>query len=146
MSALPGLVGAGRTETMRAVFGLDPLSRERSGLTANLLRSGMYGTAFHESWSCCRKSRRDDGIIPVRSVQENASLASLNQFIYGGYTHRKKEQKKVAEMFEKMNVKTPSLDTEISKLSGGNQQKVLLARWMLCKPGYHDPGRTGRVA
>ncbi len=129
-----GLVGAGRTETMRAVFGLDP---HQSG---TIRINGKPASIRNVRDSISRKlvmlpeSRRDDGIIPVRSVQENASLASLNQFIYGGYTHRKKEQKKVAEMFEKMNVKTPSLDTEISKLSGGNQQKVLLARWMLCNP------------
>ena len=61
-------------------------------------------------------------------------MASLKNYIFGGYTHKAKEKSEVKSMFEKMNVKAPSMDTEISKLSGGNQQKVLLARWMLCNP------------
>ena len=80
------------------------------------------------------ENRREDGIIPPRSVLENASLASLKNFFFSGFAHKKKEREAVTEMFEKMNVKTPSMSTEISKLSGGNQQKVLLTRWMLCDP------------
>jgi inositol transport system ATP-binding protein len=72
--------------------------------------------------------------VAVRSVKENATLASLKDYIFGGFTHKKKETDNVQKMFAKMNVKTPSLDTEIGTLSGGNQQKVLLTRWMLCNP------------
>ena len=80
------------------------------------------------------EDRREYGLIPVRSVRENASIANLASYIYGGYTHKKKEEEEVEEMFKKMEVKTPSLETPISSLSGGNAQKVLLARWMLCNP------------
>ena len=80
------------------------------------------------------ESRRDDEIVPVRSVQENASLASLKNYIFNGHTHRKKEYQEVLKSFKKMNVKTPTLNTPISSLSGGNQQKVLLSRWVLCNP------------
>ena len=129
-----GLVGAGRTETMRAIFGLDP---HQSGI---IKINGQEVTLKNPKDSINKKlvmlseSRREDGIVPVRSVKENASLASLKDYIYGGYTHVKKEIDNVQSMFKKMNVKTPSLDTEIGKLSGGNQQKVLLTRWMLCEP------------
>ncbi|MCR4704632.1 MAG: sugar ABC transporter ATP-binding protein [Lachnospiraceae bacterium] len=129
-----GLVGAGRTETMRAVFGLDP---HRSG---KVLIDGEEVTikgpedSINHGLIMLSESRREDGIVPVRSVQENASLANLRRYINRGIAHGKLEHDEVADMFKKMNVKTPSLDTEIQKLSGGNQQKVLLARWMLCDP------------
>ncbi|WP_455766822.1 sugar ABC transporter ATP-binding protein [Anaerotruncus colihominis] len=129
-----GLVGAGRTETMRAVFGLDP--HESGVVKINVKEVSIKSTSdsIANGLIMLSESRRDDGIVPVRSVRENASLANLGRYIYGGYTHKRKERQEVGEMFGKMNVKTPSMDTEISKLSGGNQQKVLLARWMLCDP------------
>ena len=129
-----GLVGAGRTETMRAVFGLDPHESGNLKIDGQEVNIKSVADSIHKGLIMLSESRRDDGIVPVRSVQENASLASLERYIYGGYTHKKKEETEVLEMFQKMNVKTPSMETEISKLSGGNQQKVLLARWMLCNP------------
>ncbi len=129
-----GLVGAGRTETMRAVFGLDPHSAGTVRIDGQQVQIKSPQDSIRHKLVMLSESRRDDGIIPVRSVQENASLANLGRYIYGGYTHRGKERQEVKDMFDKMNVKTPSMETEISKLSGGNQQKVLLTRWMLCDP------------
>lgn len=129
-----GLVGAGRTETMRAIFGLDPHESGKVKIDGQEVHIKSTADSIRQGLIMLSESRRDDGIIPVRSVQENASLASLGRYIYGGYTHKKKEHQEVRQMFQKMNVKTPSMETEISKLSGGNQQKVLLARWMLCNP------------
>ena len=129
-----GLVGAGRTEVMRAVFGLDPHNKGTVKIDGKPVTIKRPQDAIKQQLVMLSESRRDDGIIPVRSVSENATLASLKNYIYGGYTHRSKERKDVAEMFKKMNVKTPSMEAEIGKLSGGNQQKVLLARWMLCNP------------
>lgn len=129
-----GLVGAGRTEMMRAVFGLDPhdAGEIRIGGVKTEIRSPS--DAISKKVVMLAEDRREDGIIPVRSVKENASLANLGRFIFGGYAHRDKEKKDVDGIFEKMAVKTPSLETPISSLSGGNQQKVLLARWLLCEP------------
>ncbi len=129
-----GLVGAGRTETMRAVFGLDHHDSGTVKIGGQEVHIKSSQDSIEKKLVMLSESRRDDGIVPVRSVLENASLASLKQYIYGGYAHRKKETEEVSQMFGKMNVKTPSLETEISKLSGGNQQKVLLTRWMLCNP------------
>lgn len=129
-----GLVGAGRTETMRAVFGLDPHTKGTVKIDGKEVNIKNAHDSISHKLIMLSESRRDDGIVPVRSVQENASLAALDRYIYGGFSHKGKETKEVGEMFRKMNVKTPGLDTEISKLSGGNQQKVLLARWMLCEP------------
>ena len=129
-----GLVGAGRTETMRTVFGLDPHESGVVKINGKEVSIKSTSDSIANGLIMLSESRRDDGIVPVRSVRENASLANLGRYIYGGYTHKRKERQEVGEMFGKMNVKTPSMDTEISKLSGGNQQKVLLARWMLCDP------------
>lgn len=119
---------------MRAVFGLDHHDSGTVKIGGQEVHIKSSQDSIEKKLVMLSESRRDDGIVPVRSVLENASLASLKQYIYGGYAHRKKETEEVSQMFGKMNVKTPSLETEISKLSGGNQQKVLLTRWMLCNP------------
>lgn len=80
------------------------------------------------------EDRRRYGIIPMRSVEENAALSNLGQFIYNGYLHSGKQHRMVSERFSAMNVKTPSLETPIQSLSGGNQQKVLIAKWLLTDP------------
>lgn len=129
-----GLVGAGRTETMRAIFGLDPHDSGVIKIDGKETKIKSPGDSIRHKLVMLSESRRDDGIIPVRSVMENASLGNLKKFIYGGFAHRAKERSEVKASFDKMSVKTPTLDTAISALSGGNQQKVLLSRWMLCNP------------
>lgn len=129
-----GLVGAGRTEVMRAVYGLDPHDSGKVKLNGKEVQVKNARTSIDNGLIMLSEDRREYGLVPVRSVKENASLASLKEYIYGGYTHVAKEKKDVEKYFEKMHVKTPSLDTPISSLSGGNAQKVLLSRWMLCHP------------
>ena len=129
-----GLVGAGRTETMRAIFGLDPHQSGTVKINGEEVKLKSPKESIDKKLVMLSESRREDGIVAVRSVKENATLASLKDYIFGGFTHKKKETDNVQSMFKKMNVKTPSLDTEIGTLSGGNQQKVLLTRWMLCNP------------
>ena len=129
-----GLVGAGRTETMRAVFGLDPHETGEILIDGKPVDIKSPEDSIKNGLVMLAESRREDGIVPVRGVRENASLANLKRFIYGGTAHRGKEKNEVAEVFRQMNVKTPTLETPIASLSGGNQQKVLLARWLLCEP------------
>lgn len=129
-----GLVGAGRTETMRAMYGLDPHDSGTIKLNGKEVTIKNPMDSIKQGMIMLSEDRREYGLIPVRSVRENASIANLESYIYGGITHKKKEEREVADMFEKMEVKTPSLETPISSLSGGNAQKVLLARWMLCNP------------
>ena len=129
-----GLVGAGRTETMRAMYGLDPHDSGTIKLNGKEVTIKNPMDSIKQGMIMLSEDRREYGLIPVRSVRENASIANLASYIYGGYTHKKKEEEEVEEMFKKMEVKTPSLETPISSLSGGNAQKVLLARWMLCNP------------
>ncbi|WP_312092788.1 sugar ABC transporter ATP-binding protein [Aminipila sp.] len=129
-----GLVGAGRTEVMRSLFGLDGISSGEVLISGKKVCIKNVSSSIKNGMIMLSEDRRRYGIIPVRSVMENASLSSLDQFVYGGYTHRKKEKTTVGQYFDKMNVKTPTLNTSIRSLSGGNQQKVLLAKWMLRNP------------
>jgi len=73
-------------------------------------------------------------LVAIRSVLENVSLASLRRFIFHGRLHRELERRTVSETCQKMNVKTPSLETTVEALSGGNQQKIVLAKWMVADP------------
>lgn len=129
-----GLVGAGRTEVMRAVFGLDSITSGEILINKEKVTIKNVADSIKQKMVMLSEDRRRYGIIPIRSVMENASISSLEKVIYGGYAHEKEERKIVGEYFKKMNVKTPTLDTPIQSLSGGNQQKVLLAKWMLRDP------------
>ncbi|MBN7772821.1 sugar ABC transporter ATP-binding protein [Clostridium aminobutyricum] len=129
-----GLVGAGRTEVMRSLFGLDKISSGEVYIAGKKVNLKNVKDSIKNGMIMLSEDRRRFGIIPVRSVMENTSISGLEQFIYGGYAHKHKEKKVVGEYFSKMNVKTPTLETKIQSLSGGNQQKVLLAKWMLKNP------------
>ncbi|GHS96889.1 monosaccharide-transporting ATPase [Synergistales bacterium] len=129
-----GLMGAGRTEVMRAMFGLDPI---RSGTVKCIgaeFRIRKVADAVKGGIAMLSEDRRRYGIFPVRSVKENCSISSLEHIIHGGRLHARKENDIVGKIFDRMRVKTPSFDTPIASLSGGNQQKVLLAKWMLRNP------------
>ncbi|MDF2611878.1 MAG: ABC-type sugar transport system, ATPase component [Lachnospiraceae bacterium] len=129
-----GLVGAGRTEVMRALFGLDQYTSGAVLINGKEVAIKSVTDSINHKMVMLSEDRRRYGIIPIRSVMENASISSLEKVIYSGFAHEKEERKMVGEYFKKMNVKTPSLDTPIQSLSGGNQQKVLLAKWMLRDP------------
>ncbi|MEN6621860.1 MAG: sugar ABC transporter ATP-binding protein, partial [Smithella sp.] len=129
-----GLIGAGRTEVMCSLFGMGSVSsgtitiKDERYVPENPAKSIQYNMIM------LSEDRRRYGIIPVRSVMENASVASLERMIFGGFAHADVENELVSTYFEKMRVKTPSMETEIRSLSGGNQQKVLFAKWMIREP------------
>jgi inositol transport system ATP-binding protein len=129
-----GLVGAGRTEVMRAIFGLDPFTSGEIIKGGKKIEVKSVKDCIQNNVVMLSEDRRRFGIVPVRSVKENATIASLEKVIYKGYTHEKEEKNLVDYYFKKMNVKTPSQDTPIRSLSGGNQQKVLLGKWMMRNP------------
>ncbi len=80
------------------------------------------------------EDRRRTGIIPILSVKFNTTLATLDKVIYKGKLHAREENHIVKDACDSMNVKTPNLDAAIANLSGGNQQKVVLAKWLICDP------------
>jgi len=129
-----GLMGAGRTEVMRALFGLEPKSSGTVKIRGKEVTIRNVKASIEHKMVMLSEDRRRYGIIPVRSVKENATLSHLGKVFYGFRHHSKVEQKIVTDLFQRMKVKTPSLDTVIASLSGGNQQKVILAKWMIRDP------------
>ncbi len=129
-----GLMGAGRTEVMRALFGLDRFSSGEVYIGGKRVVIRSVSDSIASKMAMLSEDRRRYGLVPVRSVRENVSLSSLPRFIYRGRLHGVKESKVVGDICERMHVKTPSLATVVEALSGGNQQKVVLAKWMLNEP------------
>lgn len=129
-----GLMGAGRTEVMRSLFGLDPITSGEVVIKGRRVSVKNVRQSIDNGLVMLSEDRRRYGIIPVRSVKENTTLSNLKRVFYGFRLHKKVENGVVSELFSKLRVKAPSLDTVIASLSGGNQQKVVLAKWMLLNP------------
>ncbi|MGM1018615.1 MAG: sugar ABC transporter ATP-binding protein [Actinomycetota bacterium] len=131
---LAGLIGAGRSEVVRAMFGLDRLDTGTIEIQGKKVSMTSPRKAIAAGVAMLSEDRRLMGIIPKLSIKKNATLASLKKVIRGGFTRTREENALVDEYFAKMNVKAPSTETRIESLSGGNQQKVLLARWLISEP------------
>ena len=129
-----GLMGAGRTETMRALFGLDPCEKGTIRIRGKEVTIKNTRQAIAQGLAMLTEDRRRTGIVPILSVKYNTTLASLKKIIYGGILHRDAEMKLVREACDSMRVKTPDYDTTIANLSGGNQQKVIFAKWLIRNP------------
>jgi inositol transport system ATP-binding protein len=129
-----GLMGAGRTEVARAIFGLDPIAGGRIRIDGEETRIRSVGEAMRQGVVMLSEDRKRYGIVPVRSVRENTGLASLERFFRGGRLHRSVEKELLGSITRRMRVKASSDELPIAALSGGNQQKVMLAKWMLRDP------------
>lgn len=125
-----GLMGAGRTEVMRSLFGLDPKTSGTVTIKGREVRIKNVRQSIDNGMIMLSEDRRRYGIIPMRSVKENAILSSLEK-VFGWRLNKKAEQSIVSDVFTKMKVKTASMDTPIASLSGGNQQKVILSKWVI---------------
>jgi inositol transport system ATP-binding protein len=129
-----GLMGAGRTEVVRALFGLDPFSAGVVRVRGKEVKIRNVQDSISLGMAMLSEDRRRYGIIPIRSIRENIGLSSLKRVIYRGYLHRKVENKLIAAVSDRMRVKAPGLETTVDALSGGNQQKVVFAKWLLRDP------------
>jgi inositol transport system ATP-binding protein len=128
-----GLMGSGRTEIMRAIFGLDPYTSGEIAILGKKVSIHDPRDAIKYGIAMLSEDRRRFGIIPVRNIRENVGLANLRLFFYGGYLHSAVENDTINQICSRMAVKAPSLSTTVEELSGGNQQKVVLGKWVLCK-------------
>ncbi|MDX6515497.1 MAG: galactofuranose transport system ATP-binding protein [Gaiellaceae bacterium] len=131
---LAGLLGSGRTETARALFGADALD-------AGEVVVGGKPAAIHSPRDAVRnklglvpEDRKTDGIVPYLSVAENLTLALLPRLRRHGIVDRSRQQAIVKRFVEALGIKCSSADQPIRELSGGNQQKVILARWLCTDP------------
>ena len=130
-----GLVGAQRTELMEGIFGTRSHSKGRIVYKGKELSIHRPKDAIDQGIAMLTEDRRATGILGVLSVADNISVSSLNQYLdYGISINKKKIDNLVSENVKKMNIKTPSGKTQIKTLSGGNQQKVLIGRWLANNP------------
>lgn len=129
-----GLVGAGRTEVMRAIFGVDPIESGYIKWYGKTQTIDSTETAIRLGIAYCSEDRKNQGIIPLSSVKDNMSLVILKKLCRRGFIEKKKEEEFAKNNIDKFNIKTSSVQKKIYQLSGGNQQKVLLARWMAMNP------------
>lgn len=127
-----GLVGAGRTETMETIFGMRPKTAGKIYKDGKEIVINSPQDAIHNHISLLTEDRRGNGIVGLLSIKENTVLASLKA--YGTPLNHKKMREDTQMYIEKIRIKTPTMDTPISNLSGGNQQKVLIGRWLLTDP------------
>jgi ABC-type sugar transport system ATPase subunit len=129
-----GLVGAGRTEIMRGLFGIDPLDSGEIFIAGKRVRIRSPRDAIKLGLGMVTEDRRS-GLIPILSVQQNISLAAFKAYCNAlGFILAKKETRDAREKAEQLAVKAASLKQIIASLSGGNQQKAIIAKWLLTNP------------
>lgn len=130
-----GLVGAQRTELMEGLFGLRNHSKGHIRYGGQEISVNRPADAIKKGIAMLTEDRRATGILGVLSIADNVSIASLNQYLVGGIMlDDKKIEKLVQDNVAKLSIKTPSSKTLIQSLSGGNQQKVLISRWLANDP------------
>jgi ribose transport system ATP-binding protein len=130
---LAGLLGSGRTEVARAVFGADAV-QGRLAVRGKAVRWRSPRDAIRAGFGLCAEDRKADGIIPYMSVRENLTLAALPTLSRNGIVDRAEQGRIVDRFIDRLGIKTSGPEQTIRELSGGNQQKVLLARWLCLNP------------
>jgi ribose transport system ATP-binding protein len=128
---IAGIVGAGRTELVRAIFGADLLDSGEVKVRGERMRPGDPREAKRRGIGFVTEDRQGQGIVPPLSVAENLGLASLGRYTSGGLVNRREQRSRAEKMIEDLNIRTPGPDQEVRYLSGGNQQKVVIGRWLL---------------
>ena len=129
-----GLMGAGRTEVVRALFGLDPFSAGVVRVHGKEAKIRNVQDGISLGMAMLSEDRKRYGIIAIRSIRENIGLSSLQRIIFGGFLRKNVEKKLIGSVSDRMRVKAPSVETTVDALSGGNQQKVVFAKWLLTEP------------
>ena len=127
-----GLMGAGRTETARALFGADPKEAGEVYVNGEKVDIKSPIDAVKYGIGYLSEDRKRFGIVTAKSVAENTTLACLDDYMSGIFIDKKKENEISQKFVDDLSTKTPSVDQQVVNLSGGNQQKVVIAKW-LCK-------------
>ena len=131
---LAGLVGAGRTELARVLFGLTPADEGTVRLRGTAVRVAAPGQAVGLGIAYLPEDRRRHGVIGEMSITANTTLACLRALTRVGFLDFRKEREIATTYLKRFAIKAPSIDAPVATLSGGNQQKVALARWLATRP------------
>ncbi len=132
---IAGLDGSGRTEVLENIFGSMTREGGKIILHGKEIRNRTPGEAIKNGFALLTEERRATGIFGIRDIEDNTVISSLKDYLVGGIClSEKKMREKTDWAIASMHIKTPSRKTQIRSLSGGNQQKVIIGRWLLTKP------------
>jgi ribose transport system ATP-binding protein len=131
---IAGLIGAGRTELVRAIFGADPIDSGQILIDGRQVRIHSPSDAIRHGIALLTEDRKQQGLILQMTVRENVTLSVLKRLTRGLLTDRRKESSLTQEYIKSIAIKTPSQNQQVINLSGGNQQKVVLSKWMATQP------------
>ena len=129
-----GLVGAQRTELMEAIFGIRSISAGKIFLNGNEVQIRSPREAIRHGFAMLTEDRRESGLFGVLSVSDNIVISSLRRCLGKVFLSQKKQDALAKESIEQLKIKTSNPKNAISALSGGNQQKALIGRWLATKP------------
>jgi ribose transport system ATP-binding protein len=127
---LAGLLGAGRTELARAIFGLDRIASGTIYINGVAQKIGSPRSAINSGIGFLTEDRKSQGLVLPLSVEKNLCLSSLDKFSSWGIMNTREEREAADRYVKELRIKTPSLDQKVIFLSGGNQQKVVLSKWL----------------
>lgn len=126
-----GLVGAGRTELMRLVYGAEKVEGGSITVEQEHITCRRPKDAIDKGICYCPEDRKDEGIIPIRPVDENINISCRRHMLKGKlFLNKQRERQNADQFIKKLSIRTPSREQLIGNLSGGNQQKTILARWL----------------
>ena len=125
-----GLLGAGRTEMARAIVGADPHDAGEIRIKGQPVRLNHPADAIHRGIGFMPEDRKTQGLIQMLSVGENTTLPALKIFSRGGFLKRREAAAAASKLVKDLRIRTPDIDQPVAQLSGGNQQKVVLAKWL----------------
>jgi ribose transport system ATP-binding protein len=128
---IAGIVGAGRTELAHAIFGVDPVDSGEVWVDGRRMERFDPREAKNRGIGFITEDRQGQGIVPPLSVAENLVLASLGKSTSVGLINRGEQRSRARRMIEELNIRTPGPEQEVRYLSGGNQQKVVIGKWLL---------------
>lgn len=131
---LAGLDGSGRTEVLETLFGVASKSKGEITLHGKKINNKNSRESIKNGFALLTEERRATGIFSILNIRENTVISSLNNYKKFGLLSNKKMKEKTDWSIKAMRIKTPSQETKIRSLSGGNQQKVILGRWLLSNP------------
>jgi ribose transport system ATP-binding protein len=125
-----GLVGAGRSETMRAIFGIDPITSGEVIYKGEALRFKDPREAIQRGFGLLSEDRKKEGLLLFQSIRVNSTMSALGKVSQGGILNHKAEKKFVYDLLNSLSTKYGSMEDDAKSLSGGNQQKLALAKWV----------------
>ncbi len=126
-----GLMGAGRTETARAIFGADEKASGAIYINGKKVVIKTTQDAVNQGIGYLSEDRKRFGLVVQKTVAENSTMASLAEYVKGIFVDKEKEKKDAQKYVDLLNTKTPGVDQLVVNLSGGNQQKVVIAKWLI---------------